>query len=522
MTSPWLESSESGEISESTFESSAGESTFSEGPTGESYGYQNEWDSPFAPAEAESTFEYGQGYGQEALTEGESPFAPSGLASDSEILWTPAEVPKTCKDTTFNGKDWIPGKKNINPNNPGKASPIQLVPRAEVYEFQLTDFDVDRHELKSSHRDRIKEFANRIAAGIREKRYTTDPIRVFTYGEASSTADHVHNLQLSHNRAYNTLNAIRCAFQDAGLAQPVTYGYYPTGEIHARMRGPDRTENANFRGVIVRSFVPLKECDDCKKTTTTAICASIPKIAPRVAGKLPPDIIPLAPVIPGLRLPIAIVTKANATVRVDDRRSRQSMQYTFQGWGLEVALPSGRTRIDLQADLRASLEVLVRASAHLGAQLRLGPLKLSLRVDLSAFAQLIVKLCAQLRMRLDIDLGRPNVPELRQCRFVEARGAQGPAFPFPALNGAAFMIVPGSGYGPAVLNFGGPGVASLGLTTNPMQVPADKSTIKTLLALGGSLQMLQAGRREAEFEQTMENEWPEAFQELQPELAPFV
>ena len=197
------------------------------------------------------------------------------------------------------------------------------------------------------------------------------------------------------------------------------------------------------------------------------------------------------------------------------------MQYNFQGWGLEVALPSGRTRIDLQADLRASLEVLVRASAHLGAQLRLGPLKLSLRVDLSVFAQLIVKLCAQLRLRLDIDLGRPNIPDLRQCRFVEARGVKGPAFPFPALTGPAFMIVPGAGYGPAVLNFGGPGVASLGLSNNPMPVPADKSTIKTLLALGGSLQMLQAARREAEFEQ-MENEWPEAFQEMQPELAPFV
>jgi hypothetical protein len=113
----------------------------------------------------------------------------------------------------------------------------------------------------------------------------------------------------------------------------------------------------------------------------------------------------------------------------------------------------------------------------------------------AVFAQLIVKLCAQLRLRLDIDLGRPNIPDLRQCRFVEARGVKGPAFPFPALTGPAFMIVPGAGYGPAILNFGGPGVASLGLTTNPMQVPADKSTIKTLLALGGSLQMLQAAPR---------------------------
>jgi hypothetical protein len=520
MTSPWAESSES---SESTFETYASESTFGEGPFGEAYGRDNEWDSPFAPSEAESAFEYGQEY--EALTDSESPFVTSGLASDSEIIWTPEEIPKTCKDVTFNGRDWPHGKKNINPNKPGKASPLETIPRAEVLEFQLSEFDVDRYEIKTAHRERIKELTNRILAGIREKRYTGEPIRVFTYGEASSTADHVHNLALSHHRAYNTLNAIRCAFQDAGITQPVTYGLYPTGEIHSRMRGPDRTENPNFRGVVVRAFAPLKECEGCTKPpigTTTAICVSIPKVAPRVAGKLPPDIIPLTSVVPGLRLPIAIVTKANATVRVDDRRSRQSMQYSFQGWGLEVALPSGRTRIDLQADLRASLEILVRASASLGAQLRLGPLKLSLRVDLSVFAQLIVKLCAQLRLRLDIDLGRPNIPDLRQCRFVEARGAKGPAFPFPALTGPAFMIVPGAGYGPAILNFGGPGVASLGLTTNPMQVPADKSTIKTLLALGGSLQMLQAARREAEYEQTMENEWPEAFQELQPELAPFV
>ena len=70
-------------------------------------------------------------------------------------------------------------------------------------------------------------------------------------------------------------------------------------------------------------------------------------------------------------------------------------------WGLEFALPPGKTRIDLQAELRASLEVLVRASASLSAKLRLGPLKLALKIDASAFAQLVAKLCG-----LEEDLGK--------------------------------------------------------------------------------------------------------------------
>ncbi len=526
MTSPWAENT-----FEVSTETSSGESAFGESsyPTGES-----EWGSPFAPAEAEQgSLEYGQEYGQEALapdgaeTEGEweSPFTTTGLAADSEIMRTLEEFPKTCDDTTFTGKPWKFGR--LNPANLGQVSSLAVVPRAEVFEFQLTQYDVDRHELKRQHRDAIADLTRRVQGGIREQRYSGEPIRVFTYGEASSTASHVHNLELSHNRAFNCLNAIRCEFQKAGITQPVTYGFYGTGEVHARVRGPNQKENPQFRGVVVRVFAPLKDCKRCEQPTptpttgTATLCVSVPKIAPRVSMKLPPDLIPLGPLVPGLRLPFAIVTRAQATVRVDEQRSRQSGQYTFQGWGLEVALPAGRTRADLQADLRASLEVLVRASASLGAKLRLGPLKLALRVDVSVFAQLVVKLCAQLRLRLDADLGRPNVPELRQCRLLEARGVRGRAFPFAALAGPAVVIVPGGGYGPGVLHFAGPGVAGLQLSANPIPVPADKSTIKTLLALGGSLQLASAAGREAEYEQT-EAEWPEAFEELQPELAPFV
>jgi hypothetical protein len=142
--------------------------------------------------------------------------------------------------------------------------------------------------------------------------------------------------------------------------------------------------------------------------------------------------------------------------------------------------------------------VLVRASAHLGARLQLGPLNLALRIDVSVFAQLIARLCAQLRLRLDIDLGRPNVPELRQCRPIEARGVRG-AFPFAALAGPALLIVPGGGYGPALLHLTGPGVAGLGISTNPIPVPADEHD-PDAADLGGNLQRTQSGGgREAEY-----------------------
>ena len=549
MSAPWGE----------TYEGMAAESPHGEGSYGETFpaSGESEWDSPFAAAEAvqgesmmygqeqeigmESPqqfggYEYGQEYGQEhnpeayaygrdsGASEWESPFTNA----EEEIVPPPNAFPSTCgADTTYASKVWTHGAKNKS-TRPGKVSSLTFVPRAEVYEFAISDFDVDRYELKQQHKDAIADFTKRVQAGIQAKRYSGETIRVYTYGEASSTASHLHNLELSHHRAFNTLHAIRCAFQKAGIS-PAQFGFYGTGEVHARTQGPDQKENEQFRGVIVRAFAPLKACKDCPPPgpnpptqTTTNLCVSVPKIQPRNAAKLPPDVIPLGSIVPGLKLPIAIVTKATATVRVDERRSRQTGTYQFQGWGLEFALPAGRTRIDLQADLRASLEVLVRASASLSAKLRLGPLKLALRIDASAFANLVAKLCAQIRLRIDVDLGRPNIPELRECRLIGAQGVRG-AFPFAALGGPAVLLVPGAGYGPAVINFAGGGVAGLGLSSNPMLVPADKSTVKSLLALGGTLQLQNpaAARREAEYELN-EAEWPEAFAELQPELAPFV
>jgi outer membrane protein OmpA-like peptidoglycan-associated protein len=554
--SPWGESSYEGFAAESPqSEGSYGESGY--GETYESSG-ESEWDSPFAAAEAEigmeapqqfGGYEYGQqlaheygqgyeqGYGHETYAYGrDSSISESGASewespftnAEEEIMPPPNAFPSTCgDDVTYASKVWKHGEKNKS-SRPGKVSNLTFVPRSEVYEFAISDFDVDRYELKQQHKDAIADFTKRVQAGIREQRYSGEPIRVYTYGEASSTASHVHNLELSHHRAFNTLHAIRCAFQKAGIS-PAHFGFYGTGEVHARTQGPDKTENAEFRGVIVRAFAPLKACKDCKQPPgpkppaagATTLCVSVPKIQPRNAAKLPPDVIPLGSIVPGLRLPVAIVTKAQATIRVDERRSRQSGIYNFQGWGLEFALPPGKTRIDLQADLRASLEVLVRASASLSAKLRLGPLKLVLKIDASAFAQLVAKLCAQIRLRIDVDLGRPNIPELRECRLNGAQGVRG-AFPFAALSGPTVLLVPGAGYGPAVIHFAGGGVAGLGLGSNPMLVPADKSTVKSLLALGGTLKLQNGGvRREAEYE-LPEAEWPEAFAELQPELAPFV
>lgn len=519
-----------GQTNEDQADSSAGESPQSEVP-------ESEWDSPFAQAAPgrEAEGEYDQEYEQEALapdgsmseSEWESPFAESGVAGEEEeVIVAPGEFPGTCADVTMDGRNWPHGLRTRRaPTVGGSVSPLTLVPMAEVFEFQLSDYDVDRHELKRQHRDAIADLAKRIKSGIQARRYSGEVIRVFTYGEASSTAPAGHNAVLSRNRAFNALNAIRCAFKDAGIGQPVLYGFYGTGEQHARFRGPDNREDAKFRGVLVRAIAPLAAPKPCggtppPRTGAEAICVSVPNIGSRVATKLPPDIIPLGSIVPGLRLPIAIVTRAQATVRVEAPRSRQAGQLAFQGWGLEVALPSGRARIDIQADLRASLDVLARASASLAGKLRLGPLGLVLRLDASAFAQLIVKLTAQLRLRLDVGLGRPNIPDLSQCRLVEARGVRGGAFPFAALAGPALLIVPGQGYGPAVLSLRGPGVARLGLVTDTLLVPADKRTVRTLLALGGTLQPASAALREAEFEWP-EAEWPEAFEEVQPELAPF-
>ena len=106
------------------------------------------------------------------------------------MLVGPSEFPSTCGDVTMDGK---PGR-TATPNSPaadantGEVSSLTVVPRAEVFEFQLSKFDVDRHELKRNHKDAIADFTKRIKAGIAAGSYTGEPLRVFTYGETSSTA----------------------------------------------------------------------------------------------------------------------------------------------------------------------------------------------------------------------------------------------------------------------------------------------------------------------------------------------
>src|SRR5439155_3397833 len=122
-------------------------------------------------AEAESTYEYGQ----EALSAEtsasestfESPLTTESFDTEQEIMRTRDQFPKTCGDTTFTGKPWNFGK--TNQSNTGRVSNLTFVPRAEVFEFQLTQFDVDRHELKQQHKDAIADFTRRVQAGLRAK-----------------------------------------------------------------------------------------------------------------------------------------------------------------------------------------------------------------------------------------------------------------------------------------------------------------------------------------------------------------
>lgn len=519
----------------SPFLSTEDESTNDEADQGEAF--TGEYGEDFTPGDSED-FVTGEAYFSEyhpgEMTaemedhEWESPFNTATSAEDSEVWVGTADFPNQCGDVRYRGDAW-PYKGKPDPRNVGQVSTLAVTPYAEVIEFSLGSFDVDRYELKPAHRKQIEKLVQQIAESIRKSRYTGAPVRVYTYGEASSTASVQHNVPLSRHRAFNVLNAIRCKLTSLRVNYPISYGFYATGEEHARATGPDQREDSRFRGVVVRVIAPLKPCN-CRKfklprltrTETPSVCISVPKIAPRATLKLPPDIIPLGSIIPGLKLPVAIVIKAKASVRMDSKPGSQSGHYQFEGWGLEFALPSGQARINFQADLRATLNVLVKASASLAAKLNLGPLKIALRLDASAFAQLIVKLCAQIRARLDIDLGRPNLPELSQCGYLPAKNVQG-AFPFPALNGPGYLLVPGRGYGTALLGLAGPGVSRVGLAANPVPVPADKSTVKTLLALAGNLTFLQASgpQREFEYEDTY-SEWSETYENLEAELEPFI
>ena len=71
---------------------------------------------------------------------------------------------------------------------------------------------------------------------------------------------------------------------------------------------------------MVRAFAPLAAAGPCKcppgpkppATGVESVCITVPTIGARSSIGLPPGLIPLGSIVPGLKLPIAIVTKAQA------------------------------------------------------------------------------------------------------------------------------------------------------------------------------------------------------------------
>lgn len=477
--------------------------------------YEDEWGSPFGETYESESFATESSATENYAEESEwgSPFGESE-AGESEVgeNWMESEISKSLtfaandKDVTYRNQQWRFGK-NEHATNKEPAKPRVRATRVEWHELTLSYFDVDRYFLKSAHRQAIKELAATIKAGIDAGRYSRDTITLRTYGATSTTASDQHNMALSRHRAFNTLNATRYALQQAGITNPIHSGFFPIGEEEARADdGQNNVEAGSRRQVIVRVFAPLaapvpcppekpcpphvpcRTCNPPGRSTTSKICVSVMHINPRSTLGLPPDVVPLGPLVPGLRLPFALVLRAKASIAVDDQTSRKRGSYDFVGWGLEVALPVGRTVVDVRADLEASLKILASAAVSLSAKLKLGPLGIVLRIDVDAFAQLIVKLVAQLRARITIDLGRPNLPELLRCAPIDARSTPR-GFDFEALTGAALLVVPGRGFGPSLVSFAGSRVASTGMPGGLIAVPADKSSVKTLLALGGTLRL---------------------------------
>ena len=257
-----------------------------------------------------------------------------------------------------------------------------------------------------------------------------------------------------------------------------------------------------------------------RPTGTSTICVSVPRIAPRVATKLPPDVIPLGSVVPGLRLPIAIVTRAQAKVRVDEQRSRKSRPVHVPGLG-----PRGRAARRTHADRHPGRSPRVDRGADEGVrfarrQAPPGPAEAHparRRLRLRPADRQAVRAAPGPHRR------QPRATQPPRARPVPAGGGARRARP-PSRSRRS--RAPGSRRArrrlrPRPYPLRRARRRRVQLSANPILVPADKSTVKTLLVLGGNLQLAAGAVREAEYEQP-ESESPEAFAELQPELAPFV
>jgi hypothetical protein len=236
----------------------------------------------------------------------------------------------------------------------------------------------------------------------------------------------------------------------------------------------------------------------------------VPRIAPRAGTAGRPDILSLARVVAGLPAPAAIVTNAVATVRIERPAKRAAAEFELRGWGLEIALPSSGS-VDLATRLHATFDAIMRASGSLGASLRAGPFGLRLRLDASGFGQALVRLIGDARLQVNAGI-RPNSPELQRCKPVAAR-AIGGRVRMADLAGPALLVVPGAGLGPATLRLAAPGILGrrVQLSSNPIVVPADKSTVRTMLVIAGDLRRV----RSIGMQREDEARWGE--DEMQPE-----
>jgi outer membrane protein OmpA-like peptidoglycan-associated protein len=482
---------------------------------GESQAFSEEWSQNWSESWAEGEGSIGES------SQWQSPFAPVSLSESEVAVGTKLSLPGTDTDVTFQGKAWPFTPKA---GSGGKRSTVVQLQRATVFEVRVSDFDIDGYKLKEPHKAAIRELVEKISAQIKQQ-MIQPPIVVYAYGEASSTASVQHNITLSEHRAFNVLNRIKHEFAKAAISgDRIGYAMYGTGEEHADIAIGNPREAGDYRGVVVRVVGLIPECAKCDPPsprdpdrprdpekprdpvyppTGSSLCISVPRIHPRRTTGLAPDVIPLGSVIPGLRLPVAIVRQGRADILVEDRRQHMAHRYSFSGWGLEVALPSnGRVGIDLRAELRATIEVIATFSARLAGSLQLGAIGLALRIDASVFAKLVAQLTAHLRLHLDIGLGLPKRPELQACSVIAA-----PKFDPAMLAGTGFLVVPGRGYGAATLTFAGGRVP---FAKRSVAVPSDKSTIKTLLIMGGELRPTGSSRpgrsgRESEFETEFES-----------------
>lgn len=459
-----------------------------------------------------------------------------------------------CGDAQYGTTRWTVNRPGRHDSPQGSIDRQPPVPRAEVTQSALADFDIDDYRLRPAHHTELDSVVAAIGSRLGGGQYLP-VVHIQVRGEASSTATNQHNLALSRHRAWNVVQHLRCRLQGAGLGvDKVVVTWTPIGESVGQTLLGDNRESAEFRRVRLTVIAPIPGCScppapaaaPCNCTTvppgqqrppaprvpglpwrppgrrlpprphgtSTTMCVTVPSIAPRSARARPAQRFPLGSVVPGLPASVAVIANGRASVHIRNASSGNVGQFELRGWGLEVALPQ-RANVDITAQLRATLDVVARAAGSLSGNVQIGPFGLSLKADGSVFAQALVQLVAQLRLRLGVSFA-PNIPDLTTCAPLQARKRNSPVG-INDLAGPALLIVPGRGLGPAAMHFASPGVAmgQVQLSANPVRVPADKRTVRTLLAIGGVLQLVRTTRTAGEAELEAEsNEAGEFFDEV--------